>query len=109
MSIRCEFAGTLGRDPELKTSKAGKPYLVLSVAVQLDADNTQWVRTMVFQGIEEMTARLYKGDHVSVTGKLKLATWQGKDGKEKVGLDCLANSIQLPSARAPESSAHALF
>ena len=69
----------------------------------------QWVRTMVFKDVENLAARLNKGDHVSVTGKLKLATWQGKDGKERAGLDVLANGIQLPAVRSPEPGADEPF
>jgi hypothetical protein len=42
--IRCAFTGKCGQDPELKTSKAGKPWLALHVAVDMEASEeaTAW-------------------------------------------------------------------
>jgi single-stranded DNA-binding protein len=72
MSIECAFFGVLGRDGELKTSKAGKQYLKLNVRVG-DGDGAQWVGVMVF-GDEavEIAPKLLKGSRVYIEGSIKL-------------------------------------
>jgi Single-strand binding protein family len=80
--IQCAFTGTLGQDAELKTSKSGKPWLSVSVAVDMEASEeaTTWVRVAVFG---EMATRLYpelkKGTEVYCEGRLKLDSWTGRD------------------------------
>jgi hypothetical protein len=61
--IQCAFTGKCGQDAELKTSKSGKPWLSVSVAVDMEASEeaTTWVRLAVIwpigysatSGIEE--------------------------------------------------------
>ena len=46
-TIECAFIGRLGRDPELRHSQAGKPWLPLNVAVG-QKEQTEWVKVAVF-------------------------------------------------------------
>jgi single-stranded DNA-binding protein len=47
--IVCAFTGKCGQDPELKTSKAGKPWLSFHVAVdEASEEATTWIRVAVF-------------------------------------------------------------
>jgi hypothetical protein len=48
--IEAAFIGRLGRDPELRYSQAGEPWLPLNLAVG-ENDATQWVKvTMPAEG-----------------------------------------------------------
>jgi single-strand DNA-binding protein len=70
--IQCAFTGTLGQDPELKTSKSGKPWGSFSVAIdEASEEATTWVRVAVFG---QLATRLYpelkKGTEVYCEGRL---------------------------------------
>jgi single-strand DNA-binding protein len=110
--IQCAFTGTLGQDAELKTSKSGKPWLSVSVAVDMEASEeaTTWVRVAVFG---EMATRLYpelkKGTEVYCEGRLKLDSWTGRDGRERSGLSVAGSRVEVlgrigfdPSQRKPK-------
>jgi hypothetical protein len=47
MSIECAFSGSLVRDAETKTSKAGKQYVRINVRVE-NGEAAQFINTMVF-------------------------------------------------------------
>jgi len=94
MSIEAAFIGTLGRDAEAKTSKTGKPYLRLNVAVG-SGDATQWVGVLSFDSsVIELADKLLKGARVYVEGRLKLDSWTGQDGTTKHGLSVLASHVR---------------
>src|SRR2546421_13111680 len=87
------FTGKIGQGPELKTSKAGKPWLPFNVAVdETSEEATTWVRVVVFG---EMATRLHpelkKGSEVYCEGRLRLDSWTGKDGRERTGLSVTAS------------------
>lgn len=108
--IQCAFTGTLGQDPELKTSKSGKPWASFSVAIdEASEEATTWVRVAVFG---QLATRLYpelkKGTEVYCEGRLRLNSWTGKDGRERSGLRVAAAKIEVlgrigfdPSQRRP--------
>jgi len=103
-TIECAFAGCVGKDPELRTSQAGKPWCSFAVAVGQD-DATQWVRVALFgEKAEEAARTIAKGDRVHVEGRLKLSTWE-KDGEARHGLEVaawLAQPLGKIGNRKPE-------
>ena len=82
--IECALTGRIGKQPELRTSKAGKPWCALNVAVDntdnsdTEAAATQWVQVACFGETAERVAQLEKGARVYVEGALKLNTWTGR-------------------------------
>lgn len=94
--IETAFQGTLGRDPELKTSKAGTPYAVLSVVVSVGKDEDgkdigQWARVTCFkETAAKIAATAKKGDRVYVEGSLTLDAWTAADGEKRTGLSVVA-------------------
>lgn len=98
--IEAAFFGALGRDADLKTSKAGKNYLRLNVRVG-DGDDTQWVNVVSFDP-EALAAaeRLVKGARVYVEGGLKLDKWTTADNTERTGLSCMARLTRVPQIGA---------
>ena len=84
--IECAFTGRLTADPVPRTSKTGKAWLPLSLAVG-PGDAVQFVNAALFgDSVPEMAGRLHKGDRVYVEGRLQLRTWTDKDGRERAGL-----------------------
>jgi single-stranded DNA-binding protein len=88
--LKCALFGSLGRDGELKQSKAGKAYLRLNVAVA-DYEATTWVSVTAFdpKAIEN-AAGFVKGSRVYAEGKLSQSEWIGSDGEKRVGLNVLS-------------------
>jgi single-stranded DNA-binding protein len=93
--IECAFFGALGRDAEPKTSKAGKPYLRLSVRVG-DGDDVQWITVLCFDADAIASADRYlRGARVYCEGRLSLNEWTNADGVVKTGLSALSWHCRL--------------
>jgi single-stranded DNA-binding protein len=95
-AIETAFWGVLGKDPELKTSKAGTPYAGMNVVVTVGKaddgkDIGQWLRVTAFgDAARTIAARARKVDRIYCEGTLTLNTWQGSDGDTKTGLNVSA-------------------
>jgi single-strand DNA-binding protein len=95
--IETAFWATLGKDPELKTSKAGTAYTGMNVVVTVGAtdegkDVSQWLRVTCFgDTAKAIASRAKKGDRVYIEGTLTLNTWSDKStGEAKTGLNVAA-------------------
>ena len=94
--IETAFWGTLGKDPELKTSKTGNPFATMNVAVTVGQsddgkDATQWVRVACFgDTAKTIASRAKKGDRIYCEGTLTLNTWESSDGETRFGLSVAA-------------------
>lgn len=112
MSIEAAMFGTLSRDAEAKTSKAGKPYLRLNLRVG-DGDDAQFVNGMIFDSAAIETAeKLTKGARVYIEGRLTVDEWTAKDGAARHGLSVMASHCRLaqigrnrPKREQPKSAA----
>jgi single-stranded DNA-binding protein len=95
MSIEFACLGSLVRDAEAKTSKAGKQYLRLNVRTG-DGDAAQFINTMVFDA-EAIAAvdQLKKGARIYVEGRLSLDKWTAQDGSERHGLSAMSWHCRL--------------
>ena len=88
MTARIDITGNLGKDPELKYSQAGTPWVRFSVGATPRVQNRQtqewendgadqWYVVKVFGDEAETVAEtLRKGDRVRVSGSLVLEPWQ---------------------------------
>jgi len=95
MSIEVAAFGTLGRDAEAKTSKAGKPYLRLNIRVG-DGDGAQWVSVMAFDPeAVEAADKMVKGARVYVEGTLRLDEWTSQDGAKRHSLSVMSWHCRL--------------
>jgi single-strand DNA-binding protein len=104
--IECAFFGVCGKPPELKTSKAGKPFASFSVGVDGGetpdgSKSTEWVRCTVFGDTATRLAEtLHKADRVYVEGNLRLGRWQDADGSQRFGLNVAAWKAEKVGAGA---------
>jgi single-strand DNA-binding protein len=88
--IETAFIGRVGKEPELKTSAAGKAWTSFTACVG-DGDEAQWVRIAVFgECAEHLAGHLLKGDRVYVEGRLKVDTWTAQNGQQRTGLSVAA-------------------
>jgi hypothetical protein len=95
MRIEAAFFGSLVRDAELKTSKAGKSYLRASVRVG-DGEAVQWVNVTAFdESAIEAADKFLKSARVYIEGRLSLDEWTAPDGAKRSGLSCLSWHCRL--------------
>ena len=71
--------GFLGKDAEVKSTKSGNEYTVLSLATQASwkdkksgeyVNRTEWHRMIAWANLSTFAATLKKGTHLSVEGEL---------------------------------------
>jgi len=91
--IACAFEGRLGRDAELKTTQAGRAFLVFSVIVGEDADAV-WLNVSAWSdNLTELAPSLLKGVEVYCEGKMKQRHWESEGGT-KSGWQVSADVVQ---------------
>jgi single-stranded DNA-binding protein len=79
MTAHVLLSGTLFREPEQRTSKAGKPFVMVTIRAK-DGDASQWWKVLAFsETAQAELMRLTDGDALSVQGALKAETYE-KDG-----------------------------
>ena len=98
---RITLIGRLGRNPELRTSKAGKPWCTLAVATdrrRKDGDEwkteTDWHQVKVFgQDAERCEQMLRAGSLVSVEGRMTYERWEDDKGTKRVAPRVIARDV----------------
>ncbi|MGO8780425.1 MAG: single-stranded DNA-binding protein [Rhodomicrobium sp.] len=104
--IECAFFGALGNIPELKTSKSGKPWASLAVAVDTGEEaaegrsKVQWINVAVFGEAAERLNGAPKGTRLYVEGTLTLNEWNAPDGEPRHGLSAAAWKCEKVGASA---------
>jgi len=96
--IETAFCGRLGRSPELRMSKAGRPFCTFSVVVAIGAEDVQWLQVAAFGETSEALAGLPSGTSIYIEGTLKLEEFTKKDGSAASVLK-VAASVALPLGR----------
>jgi Single-strand binding protein family len=93
--IQTAFTGRVGRDAELKTSKAGKPWVSFSVAVDEASEGViTWIRGVMFgEWATELYPQLRRNTEVYCEGRLKFESWVGRDGKDRSGLSATVTKL----------------
>lgn len=101
--IKTIALGTLGRDAELATSKAGKTYCKFSVAVnkkKKDKEETQWISCLLFGNYgAALASYLVKGTKVYIEGEPSVSTYMDKNGQSQVSYSMICSDVQLVGER----------
>ena len=89
------IAGELVRDPEKRQTKAGNDYVTAPMRagedlVSVTAFDTELVKRLL---------DLRKGEPLSVSGRLAVSAYTGKDGEPKAGLSITASELMTATAR----------
>lgn len=94
--------GSLGNDPELKSTKSGIPVCTFSVAVngkKGDEKTTTWFRVTAWRQLGELCSKyLTKGRKVAVIGSVQVSTYTGSDGSTRASLEVTADEVEFLSA-----------
>ena len=96
--IQAAVYGRLGKDPQTRTTKTDAVMATTSIAVDMTPHNAedqeiQWFNVVSFGRVAETLARHYKGDLVSMSGKVVLNRWEGPDGVEREQFQIIADSV----------------
>lgn len=102
---RLTIIGNLTRDPELRTTQAGKTVCSFTVAVnrrqkdQNGQDTADFFRVSAWNQLGDNCAKyLAKGRKVAVVGQVSVHTYQGQDGKTYAQMDVMASEVEFLSA-----------
>lgn len=100
--------GSLGHDPDLRTTQTGIPVCSFSVATNSrrgDKETTTWFRVTTWRGLAETCAKhLKKGSKVGVSGELTLGIYTGKDGKDRASLEVQADEVEFLTPRSEQGA-----
>ena len=103
--------GSLGRDPELRSTPNGIPVCTFSVGVTRRKTNateppqTDWFKVTAWRQLGENCNRyLAKGRKVGVTGTLTLQSYTGNDGQQRYSLEVQADEVEFLTPRGEGSS-----
>lgn len=95
--------GNMTRDPELKYTQSGGAVCKVGLAVNRRfKSGTEWKEEVAFVDVEcwgktaeKVGEYCKKGSGVLVEGRLKLDTWQSKEGEKRSKLLVVAENIQF--------------
>ncbi|HVA93401.1 MAG TPA: single-stranded DNA-binding protein [Candidatus Dormibacteraeota bacterium] len=91
MNNSVRLIGFLGKDAEVKTTKSGNEYTVLSLATQASwkdkksgeyVNRTEWHRMIAWGNLSTFAATLKKGTHLSAEGELRYREFNDKKHKK---------------------------
>ena len=96
------LVGHLGANPESRYTKAGRPVASLSVATNevwkqqngSSAEHTEWHSVVAWDKLAEFAQQyLYKGQLVSVEGRIHTRSWESKEGQKGKTTEIVCSSI----------------
>lgn len=94
MSLSILAQGRLLSAPMTRTGKSGKTFMTFILAANTEGDSPVTVSGIAFDtGVIEKLATLGKGESIAISGRAKLATWQGGDGTERAGISVVADAL----------------
>ena len=94
--------GSLGRDPELRSTPNGIPVCTFSVGVTRRKGNeepqTDWFKVTAWRQLGENCNRyLAKGKKVFVSGPVSVSTYTAKDGTTRASMEITAEDVEFLS------------
>lgn len=101
MANKINIVGNLGKDPELRYTKDGKPVCSMSVA-STDFGKTTWFRVTAWDNLaENCNQYLEKGRKVSVWGRMQATddgsprVWTDNAGNARASYEVTAESVEF--------------
>ena len=94
--------GSLGRDPELRSTPNGIPVCTFSVGVTRrkggEEPQTDWFKVTAWRQLGENCNRyLTKGKKVFVSGPVTVSTYTAKDGSTRASMEITADEVEFLS------------
>jgi single-stranded DNA-binding protein len=108
MSAFALVSGALFRAPELKSSKAGKPYVLATVKVAADNGGDFWTIMGFSETVQTELLHLGEGDRLSAQGSFKVEPYTARDGQTRINRTIFADHVlalrQPPRERKPKAA-----
>jgi single-stranded DNA-binding protein len=92
MTAHVLVTGALYRQPEQRTSKAGKPFVVATIRAATGEVSQFWNVIAFSESAQTELSRLAAGDVVSLQGALKAEIYE-KNGEAKLSLGVVADHV----------------
>ena len=96
--------GNLGKQPELKQTKSGKPVASFSLATSEKYNNetkTEWHNIVAWNKTAELCGQyLKKGSKVYIEGKLQTRSWDDQNGNKRYTTEVIANIVQFLDSKS---------
>ena len=90
------IAGRAGRDPEMKEFNSGKILAELTMAIQRNKEETDWIDIKLWGKAAETAQKfIKKGMPFGVTGRLQQEKWIDNNGNSRSKIAVHANAIHL--------------
>jgi single-stranded DNA-binding protein len=102
MTAHVLISGQLFREPEQRTSKAGKPFVTCTVRTKDGDTSTYWSLVAFSESVQAELMRLTAGESLSVQGGMQIGEYE-KDGIRKPSFSVIADhvlALRQPSKRA---------
>lgn len=104
--------GNLGTDAHIRKNQAGSEFTSFSVASTRKFKNslgetieeTSWVSVVVTWDTSRLRPYLIKGTKVFVMGRLRTRIFTTKAGEQAVGVECVADELELCGSRLPDTN-----
>ncbi len=98
MTMQAAIHGRLGQDPQQRQTKSDTTMATCSMVVDVTPYSSterlsQWFGIVAFGKAAEALLRCKKGDMASVSGRVALNVWTGKDGQAHEQLQITADSV----------------
>lgn len=95
----CSFVGRLTRDPELRTTQAGKQICTFAIAVDnpfkkndRGEKGADFFNVTVWGDRADAASRyLVKGQLVTISGRIEVRQYEDRDGNKRTSVDVVAN------------------
>lgn len=100
---KCFLSGRLVRDPEIRTTRAGKMTTSFMLAVDHYAGGekkTDFIKIVTWEKLAENCGNsLTKGQRALVDGRLQIRSFDGKDGQKRWVTEIVAQSVEFLERR----------
>lgn len=104
---QCYITGNLGRDPEMKLTKNGKPYCKFTIASSFksgDKECTEWVPVQVWGELAKSCGDyLQKGKRVAIRGRFSTSSYQDDKGTKRYYTQIVAEQVAMVLAGGTSS------
>lgn len=92
--------GRLVRDPELKTSAAGKQFCTFTVAENLNKDDVNFWDCVAFGKTGEFIhAYFNKGSGIHLTGSFRQNKYTDKDGNKRTSVNVTVDKVEFSGGK----------
>ena len=111
MVNKVQLLGNIGKDPEVRETKAGNIVNLVMATSEKYTDksgqkqeNTEWHNLVVFGKLADVAAKyVKKGDKLYVEGSITTRKWEDKEGNKRYTTEVLVNELLMMGGKPTDS------